>query len=183
MSLDSASLLIEQIVITMMTTDAEEQGELASLFAKLQLMEPGPESQSVENEIWEIWCHHEEAEAVEAMEQVVEALSRGSLADANEGLNRMVRRWPTWAEAWNKRATLRFVEERDLESMEDIQRTLQLEPRHFGAISGFGQLCMRAGDVNSAVVAFERAVRLNPNFEDIRKAITYLERELPRTLH
>ena len=183
MSLDSASLLIEQILITMMTTDAEEQGELASLFEKLQLMEPGRESQRVENEIWEIWCHHEEPEAVDAMEQVVEALSRGSLADANEGLNRMVRRWPTWAEAWNKRATLRFVEERDLESMEDIQRTRQLEPRHFGAISGFGQLCMRAGDVSSAVVAFERAVRLNPNFEDIRKAITYLERELPRTLH
>ena len=64
MSLDSASLLIEQILITMMTTDAEEQGELASLFEKLQLMEPGPESQSVENEIWEIWCHHEEAEAL-----------------------------------------------------------------------------------------------------------------------
>ena len=78
---------------------------------------------------------------------------------------------------------MRFVEERDLDSMEDIQRTLQLEPRHFGAISGFGQLCMRAGDVNSAVVAFERAVRLTPNFEDIRKASTYLERELPRTLH
>ena len=67
--------------------------------------------------------------------------------------------------------------------MQDIDRTLQLEPRHFGAISGFGQICMRVGDVASAVVAFEKAVRLNPNFEDLRKAIAYLERELPRTLH
>ncbi len=183
MSIDSAALLIEQIIITMMTTDAGESSELGSLFEKLQLVEPGEASRQVENRIWEVWCDHEEPEAVEAMEHVVAALNQGSLADANERLNHMVNRWPTWAEAWNKRATLRFVEERDLESMQDIERTLQLEPRHFGAISGFGQICMRAGDVGSAVVAFERAVRLNPNFEDIRKAIAYLERELPRTLH
>ena len=183
MSIDSAALLIEQIIITMMTTDAGESSELGSLFEKLQLMDPGVESRQVENRIWEVWCNHEEPVAVEAMEHVVAALNQGSLADANERLNHMVNRWPTWAEAWNKRATLRFVEERDLESMQDIERTLQLEPRHFGAISGFGQICMRAGDVGSAVVAFERAVRLNPNFEDIRKAIAYLERELPRTLH
>ena len=183
MSLDSAALLIEQILITMMTTDAGAHSELRFLFEKLQLMEPGEESRQLENRIWEIWSNHEEPEAVEAMEHVVAAFNQGSLADANERLNDMVNRWPTWAEAWNKRATLRFVEERDLESMQDIDRTLQLEPRHFGAISGFGQICMRVGDVASAVVAFEKAVRLNPNFEDLRKAIAYLERELPRTLH
>ena len=183
MSVDSVALLIEQVLITMMTTDVVERSELGSLFEKLQFMEPGEESRRVENRIWEVWCGHEEPEAAEAMERVAAALNQGSLTDANEGLNHMVDRWPSWAEVWNKRATLRFVEERDVESMQDIERTLQLEPRHFGAISGFGQLCMRAGDVDSAVVAFERAVRLNPNFEDIRKAIAYLERELPRTLH
>ncbi|MFP6796039.1 MAG: hypothetical protein VB933_03105 [Pseudomonadales bacterium] len=183
MSLDSVALLIEQIVITMMTTDVAEHAELASLFEKLQLLEPGQESRQVESRIWEVWCNHEEPEAAEAMELVIAAFNQGSLTDANEKLNQMVDRWPTWAEAWNKRATLRFIEERDLESMQDIERTLQLEPRHFGAISGFGQLCMRVGDVDSAVIAFERAVSLNPNFEDIRKAIEYLERELPRTLH
>jgi len=183
MSLDSVALLIEQILITMMTTDVVKGSELASLFEKLQFVEPGEESRQVENRIWEVWCDHEEPEAVEAMEGVAAALNQGALADANERLDRMVDRWPAWAEVWNKRATLRFVEERDVESMQDIERTLRLEPRHFGAISGFGQLCMRAGDVDSAVIAFERAVSLNPNFEDIRKAIAYLERELPRTLH
>ena len=183
MSLDSASLLIEQIVITMMTTDAEEQGELASLFAKLQLMEPGPESQSVENEIWEIWCHHEEPEAVEAMEQVVEALSRGSLADANEGLNRMVRRWPTWAEAWNKRATAYYLIGDYLKSAEDIERTLELEPRHFGALSGLGLIMVALGNEEAAINAFEATLAIHPFAEGARQNLETLRaRQQQRTI-
>ena len=70
----------------------------------------------------------------------IAAFETGDLTAADLEPNTMVKRWPRWAEAWHKRATLRFVEERDADSLDDIGRTLELEPRHFGALSGYQEL-------------------------------------------
>ena len=43
-----------------------------------------------------------------------------------------------FAEGWNKRATTYYFNDELEKSLLDIQKTLELEPRHFGAISGMG---------------------------------------------
>ena len=78
---------------------------------------------------------------------------------------------------------MHFIAERDALSVADIQRTLELEPRHFGAMGGFGQICLRAGDRDSALIAFQAAARLNPNLVDIAKVAAQLAQTLPRTMH
>jgi len=178
--LNPIDLRIEQVMTTMMTARAPSNPELDALFTQLSLAGDRAE---VEQRIWEIWTDHEEADAARGMRDAIAAFETGDAITADRALNTMVERWPNWAEAWNKRATLRFVEGRDADSLDDIARTLELEPRHFGALGGFGQICLRAGDVGSALLAFEQAVAVNPTMDSLRQAAEELRRRDPRTIH
>ncbi|MCY3821157.1 MAG: hypothetical protein OXH52_17690 [Gammaproteobacteria bacterium] len=119
------------------------------------------------------------------MHAAIVALEASDFTSAGRTLDRMVRRWPDWAEAWNKRTALRFLEERDSDSLGDIIHTPEREPRHFGALSGFGQrqICLRHGDMHSAVLAFERVLELNPCASELRQAVEKMQKMVGRTVH
>jgi hypothetical protein len=105
-------------------------------------------------------------------------MATGTLQQAHSLLDRLVAQYPGWAEAWNKRATLAYIEARDADSLHDIGRTLELEPRHFGAIAGFGQICLRNGHLNEARAAFQIALSINPHLEGIRELLDDLDPQL-----
>ncbi len=180
---NSIEMRIEQVLVTMVTASVPSMPELDELFNLLRGAGDPLDRADAEQRIWAIWCGHEDADAARAMRDTIAAFEIGDPTTADAELNMMVDRWPNWAEAWNKRATLRFVEKRDADSLDDIARTLELEPRHFGALSGFGQICLRAHDVSSALLAFEQAVTVNPNLESIRQATVVLRKQDPRTIH
>ncbi len=69
---------------------------------------------------------------------------------------------PDWAEAWNQRATLRFLLEDYEGSLADIERVLQLEPKHFGAMAGQVLILMRHGRFDTAQSILRKAVEINP---------------------
>jgi tetratricopeptide (TPR) repeat protein len=152
---------------------------LNALFRELKQTNPDRDPDEVEDLIWALWISHEEQAAEEAMGAAVEAMASGALDRARPLLDHLVTRYPDWPEAWNKRATLAFIEKRDAESFADIERTLELEPRHFGAVSGFGQICLRNGHLNEARAAFQVALALNPHLEGLRELIEDLS---PRVL-
>lgn len=93
-------------------------------------------------------------------------------------LNDLVRLAPDYAEGWNKRATLYFVQGEYGRSLEDIARTLKLEPRHFGALAGLGVILDRSGDSEGALEAYRRAVRIHPNLPGAQDGIKKLEKEV-----
>ena len=85
---------------------------------------------------------------------------------------------PDFAEAWNKRATVRFLIGNDAGSRRDIARVMELEPRHFGALSGLGMINMRSGDLQAALQAFEAALRVNPHLDQAVDVTEQLRRRL-----
>ncbi|MCP5155799.1 MAG: tetratricopeptide repeat protein [Ectothiorhodospiraceae bacterium] len=167
---------------------AEESGPppsepLDDLFRTLAEADDRSSRSEAEDLIWALWCSHADARAARAMRHAIGALSRGDLEAAGRLLDDLVVAQPDWAEAWNKRATVRFLEGRNAESVDDIVRTLRLEPRHFGALGGLGQICLRVGDETGALVAFEYALRRNPNLDSLREEVARLRPRLLRTLH
>ena len=68
-----------------------------------------------------------------------------------------------------------FLTDKYTDSVADIERALALEPRHFAALGGLGQICLRAGDVELAAAAFDAAVTLNPSLTALRTAIAKLD--------
>jgi Tfp pilus assembly protein PilF len=157
--------------------------QLDGLFAALARAPNAPEASRIETLIWAAWMSHEDPAAEEALERATRAIAGHDHVEAEALLDELVEAHPEYAEAWNKRATLFFRLGRDEESVGDIRRTLALEPRHFGAICGFGQICLRHGHRAAAMFAFDAALRINPNLGAVRTVFEELAAEAAKTAH
>jgi len=129
---------------------------------------PG-EAQPIEEAIWSAWMYHGHEEAQVALDRASADIAARRFDLAETRLAILLRRRPDWAEAWNKRATLCYLMERDDDSVEAIHRTLALEPRHFGALCGLGEILRSRGDTEAALLAFGLALRLHPHLGSVRE--------------
>ncbi len=78
---------------------------------------------------------------------------------------------PNWAEGYNKRATTYYLMQEFEKSIEDCDKTIGLNPFHFGALSGAGLCYLGLRDLRKALEYFERAVAVNPNLPQIKQYI------------
>jgi Tfp pilus assembly protein PilF len=138
------------------------------------LAAPSCAAEEVEDQIWQLWMHHPHRLAAAALERTASDIANHLYDIAETRLTNLVRACPDFAEAWNKRATLYYLQQRDEESVHDIHRTLELEPRHFGALCGLAEIFRTSGDTESAVFVFRTALRVNPHLEAARAAIEEL---------
>jgi tetratricopeptide (TPR) repeat protein len=150
------------------------QDMLDSLFARLRSVNSPQESQIVEAAIWQLWMKSESPTAEVLLGQAVSALAAGEQLASLAILDRLVRVHPEFAEAWNKRATVYFMVGRYSDSLADINRVLDLEPRHFGALSGLGMIKREQGDLKGALAAFRDALAVNPQLEGAKQAVDEL---------
>jgi tetratricopeptide (TPR) repeat protein len=155
---------------------------LGTLFRNLVAAPSGEEADTIEEMIWAMWISHPEPSAASDMSAALDALMMGASDLAGAMLDKLVARYPDWPEAWNKRAVVAFVERRDKDCLNDIIRTLALEPRHFGAIAGVGQICLRNGRVREACAAFEIALGIDPHLSGVRDLLSDL-REVQEPAH
>lgn len=84
---------------------------------------------------------------------------------------------PDFAEAWNKRATVHFLIDDYGASISDIRQTLALEPRHFAALAGLGMIFQAIDRKDDAIRVFERALKVNPQLDNVRKTMERLKLE------
>ncbi len=146
------------------------------------LAAPDCNVESLENQIWQLWMHHPHRRAAQALERTAIDIAGQCYDVAETRLTALLRACPNFAEAWNKRATLYYLQERDEESVRDIHRTLELEPRHFGALCGLAEILRSAGDLDGAVFVFSTALRVHPHLLAARHAIDELQGGAPPTL-
>ena len=112
------------------------------------------------------------------MRQGIAAMRSGRFNDAIGHFGEIVGMAPDFAEGWNKRATAYYLNDDLRESVQDIQRTLELEPRHFGAISGIGLIFLKRGDPLGALDAFEAVLEIHPLSRGTRYRVEMLRQEL-----
>ena len=153
---------------------------LDALFDELRRTHPDREPDDIEDLIWAIWIDHDSESAATSLSAAAQAMLAGERDLARPILDRLVEKHPDWAEAWNKRATLSFLDRRDEPCLDDIARALALEPRHFGAVSGFAQICLRGGYLPEARAAFQMALRINPHLEGVGDIVEALGHSLDR---
>lgn len=137
------------------------------LFARLKDAD-AVEARIIEAHIWTLWSATDDPEARELLERGSVAMANRDHKTALAAFDALTARFPNFAEGWNKRATLFWILGDDAAALADIRRTLALEPRHFGALSGLGLVAMRLGRDEAAIAAFEAALAIHPHLPAAR---------------
>lgn len=156
----------------------QNDDRLPPLFEQLAAADDAAVARELEARIWAIWTESGMEEVDTLVSQGVAAMNRRSFGVALERFDAVVEQAPGYAEGWNKRATLYWLMDRLPESVADIRRTLALEPRHFGALSGMGLIFLESGDEEGALRAFQAVLAINPQALGTRERIQRLEERL-----
>lgn len=112
------------------------------------------------------------------MQRGIIAMNQGRIDDADVLFGRLIFLNPDFTEAWNKRATLRFIKGDYAGSEADIYEVLIRQPRHFGALSGLGLINMKLGEWRKAVDAYESLLGVYPHSPDAKTYLPALKRKL-----
>lgn len=159
---------------------ATSAADLDALFRDLA-REDLQDWQSVETEILREWSRSGSPAMDLLLERGRRAMEAGDLTAAIEHFTALTDHAPDFAEGWNARATAYFHAGLFGPSLADIQRTLTLEPRHFGALSGLGLILESTGREERALEAWRMAHAIHPHSPGINDAIERLERQVSGT--
>lgn len=154
------------------------QSAVDGLFEKLQETQNPIEARQLERKIWEAWAKSESDTLDALMQGGVAVMEKGDYGRAQDIFSTMIELKPDFAEAYNKRATVRFLGGDYAGSVADIERTLKLEPRHFGALSGLGTIMERLDNLPEALKAYRRALAANPHLNEGADKLKELRRKI-----
>ncbi len=113
--------------------------------------------------LWQLWFEQKGDLGLELLKRSQFLLESGEVEKAEKLLNKTIKSYPDFAEAWNRRAVLYFSQEQYEKSRRDCEKVVQLVPYHFGAWHGLG-LCLTAlGNYYEAIRAFREALAIQPH--------------------
>lgn len=145
------------------------------LFGALKAAPDQESAKAVEARIWALWTATPSDTAALLMSRAKTALDGKETDVALKLLDAVIKLRPDYVEAWNRRATIYYLQNDYNRSMEDIRQVLIREPRHFGALAGMGMIMQETGDEKHALEAFRKALAINPYLErvpDLVKSLT-----------
>jgi len=160
------------------TPEAARKKILDALFERLRQASDPKDAQHIAESIESLWLQSQSVTANLLMQRVTASVMAEQYPLALSLLDRLVALAPDWAEAWNQRATTRFLTGDTDGAMADIDQVIKLEPRHFGALAGMGMILRGAGLNKSALEIFNKVLGIYPLEADIRKLTEKLTLEV-----
>ncbi|MBZ9679171.1 hypothetical protein LB524_12575 [Mesorhizobium sp. ESP6-5] len=159
-------------------TPMTKQARLDKLFSDLKRERNEKAAERIAGSIWNEWFQSGSASIDLMMQWSQKAMNDQKFDVALDFLDQVVTLQPSYAEGWNRRATVHFMMKNYGKSMADIDRTLQLEPRHFGALSGLAQIMAETGHKQSALEAWQKVLAIYPMMRSAQNQVATLSEEL-----
>ena len=136
-----------------------------------------------EQKIWEIWSTHPTDEKLTLkLSKGINLMQGDTLSQSIEIFSDLIERDPNWAEAWNKRATALYLIGDYEGSQKDIDKVLELENRHFGALAGQGLVNIKLENYEKAIESYERAQEIYPAMQSPKIMIEQIEQLIKQQL-
>jgi tetratricopeptide (TPR) repeat protein len=154
------------------------ENRLDTLFAELKRERNERKAERIAARIFEEWNRSGSASVDLMMLWSQKAMEAEKFDVALDFLDQVVTLSPGYAEGWNRRATVHFMMRSFGKSMADIDRTLQLEPRHFGALAGLAQIMKERGSKELALDAYQRVLDIYPMMRSAQNEVATLSEEL-----
>lgn len=136
---------------------------LPPLFDQLYLSKDDKKINTITKKIWDIWHETNDVNIEADFYRGIESMRTQDLLMSIAFFTRVIEKKPDFAEGWNKRATAYFMIGEYDKSMFDINQTLKLEPRHFGALDGMGLIFMHLQQYNEAIKIYDQMLKIFPN--------------------
>ena len=173
------SILVLGLLFFSNVNAEERKSELDNLFNQLKNSQT-TQAIEVENKIWKIWSTHPTGDKkgfrlTELLDQGSLLMDRRQLKKAYKIFTLIITTDPTWSEAWNKRATVLYLMKEYQSSLDDINVTLTLEPRHFGALSGQALNYIELTQYEKAIESYKAAQKIYPAMGAAKKMIPKLK--------
>ena len=141
----------------------DRNSELNRLFEELKIKDKSL-SFKIEQKIWKIWRTHPDNNELTSMLSIgSDFVNNNQYLSAVEIFTKVIEIDPSWAEAWNKRATVLYMMGEFEKSQNDIDEVLKLEKRHFGALAGQGLVNIKLEIYEKAIMSYEEAMKIYPS--------------------
>ena len=167
---------------TSILTANERDVQLDKLFTELK-KNISSSSPGIVQQIWILWSTHPTDQKLTSM------LDEGSILVQDQKLNKAIKVFtevikmdPSWAEAWNKRATVYYMIGEFQKSQNDIDKVLELEERHFGALAGQGLVNIQLKNYEKAILSYKKAQEIYPSMQSPEIMIKQIENLIKQDL-
>ena len=158
---------------------SRDHASLDRLFADLAVAASDDESQAIVQDIWAYWLiDTDDSMNIRMMRNGIGLMQMMDLRNAEDTFTRVINRDENFTEAWNKRATIRYMMGNFDGSESDIAEVLKREPRHFGALSGLAMINIKRGDLQTALTLYENILLIHPRNRDALTLIPELRKTL-----
>ena len=158
-------IIIFSLLLTFSVKANEQQKQLEKLFNDLKINNFSL-ANSVEQKIWKIWSTHPNSKDLTMMLNIgSDYVNNQKLEKAIETFSDVIDLDPSWAEAWNKRATVYYMVGEFEKSQADINKVLELESRHFGALAGQGLVNIELENYEKAIKSYQQAQEIYPSMQ------------------
>ena len=155
---------------------------LDKLFNNLKSSVSIEDASLFEVQIWNIWMEHKNPNVKDKLFLGLEAMKYQEFENALAYFSKIIQIEPKFAEGWNKRATVLYMMGRYRESEDSVIRTLELEPRHFGALSGQGLIRISLKDWSGAIEVLEEGLKINPHMLGAIMNLKYARKMLKESM-
>jgi tetratricopeptide (TPR) repeat protein len=158
----------------------QKDARLPALFVQLKAASDTKAAGEIEARIWTIWLEANDPAIDTLMAEGNDAINAQKFGTALAKFTAIIEQRPDFAEGWNKRATVYYLMGDYPHSLADIDHTLELEPRHIGALSGLGLVNLRMEREEAAADAFERVLDIDPQSVSAKNNLAIVQDMLKR---
>ena len=143
---------------------------LENLFSQLLITENETKIKKIKLNIWDIWHETNDPKINGNFFRGIGLMNNGDLKKSIIFFSKVIEKNPNFAEAWNKRATVYYMLGEYDKSMIDINTTLKLEPRHFGAMDGMILIFLQKGKIDQALKIYDEIIKIFPKCKSTLRA-------------
>ncbi|WP_353314229.1 tetratricopeptide repeat protein [Shimia sp. NS0008-38b] len=142
---------------------APDHSEALTVLFEEILIAPHPAAaQAISDDMWAFWVDAPDDTAQEILDRGMRKRSSWDLLGAREDFDALVGYCPHYAEGYNQRAFVNFLNQNYDAALPDLEKALELSPRHVGAHSGKALTLIGLGREAEAQDALAAALELNP---------------------
>jgi tetratricopeptide (TPR) repeat protein len=131
--------------------------------------------------LWQLWFHAAGEQPFRMVRNAENAIDHHDYPQALGILNQLVKKYPRFAEGWNRRGTLYWMLGQYDLSIEDGLQVVALNPDHYAAWQGIGLCQLHLGDVSAACQSLRTALKIHPHDPNTRRYLRRSEEMLRKS--